>query len=174
MNALELMKKRCSIRKYDSRPVEEEKLQYILEAARMAPSAVNYQPWYFLVITGEEGRKKVVECYQREWIKSAPVVIAVCGDHSQSWKRPIDGKDHLDIDVGIVTEHICLAATEQELATCIICHFDAALFSQQFNLPESVEPLVLIPIAYPADPDIFAQTPKRRKLLEEIVKRECF
>lgn len=174
MNFLELAKKRCSIRKYQSTPVEQEKIDYILEAGRMAPSAVNFQPWFFLTITEEESRRKLVECYPKEWMKSSPFFLVVCGDHSQSWKRSTDQKDHLDIDAGILTEQICLAATEQELATCIICHFDTVLLRKHFNLPESVEPMAIIPIAYPADPDLFAKTPKRRKPLEEIIKRESF
>lgn len=67
MNLLELAQKRCSIRKYASSPVEDEKLAYILEAGRMAPSAVNFQPWYFVIIRQEAGRTKIQECYAREW-----------------------------------------------------------------------------------------------------------
>ena len=80
MNFLELTKKRCSVRKYASRPVETEKLDYILEAARMAPSAVNYQPWCFLVVKSDKGREKIQSCYPREWFKQAPCYIVVCGD----------------------------------------------------------------------------------------------
>lgn len=68
MNLLELAQKRCSIRKYASSPVEDEKLAYILEAGRMAPSAVNFQPWYFVIIRQEAGRAKIQECYAREWV----------------------------------------------------------------------------------------------------------
>ncbi len=174
MNTLELIRKRCSIRKYLSVPVEQDKMDYILEAARMAPSAVNYQPWYFLVITEKEGKDKLIECYPREWIKSAPAFIVVCGDHSQSWKRSSDNKDHLDIDSGIAITHICLAATEKELGTCIVCHFDTTLLHSHFNLPETVEPIAVIPIGYPAEPDLFEKTPKKRKSLEEIVRKESF
>lgn len=174
MNILELAQRRCSIRTYLSDPVEDEKISYILEVARMAPSAVNYQPWYFLIIREEEGRKHIAQCYPREWIKPAPVFIAVCGDTKSSWKRQSDGKDHLDIDMGIVTEHICLAATELNLATCIICNFDSELFSRLFNLPGGIEPIALIPVAYPADENLFEQTPKKRKPMGAIIKQEKF
>lgn len=170
MKFIELARKRCSIRSYSPEPVEQDKLQYILESARLAPSAVNFQPWFLLVLDGEEERRKAQECYTREWFRPAPVYIAVCGDHRQSWKRGFDGKDHLDIDMGIVIEHICLAAAEQELGTCIICHFDAPLFSRLFKLPEGVEPVTLIPIGYPADPDLFSRTAKKRKELQEITQ----
>ena len=121
MNFLELTKRRCSVRKYASRPVETEKLDYILEAARMAPSAVNYQPWCFLVVKSDKGREKIQSCYPREWFKQAPCYIVVCGDHAQSWKRA-DGKDHMDIDAAIAAEHICLAAAEQGLGSCWVCN----------------------------------------------------
>lgn len=76
MNLLELAQKRCSIRKYASSPVEDEKLAYILEAGRMAPSAVNFQPWYFVIIRQEAGRTKIQECYAREWFRSAPLTFS--------------------------------------------------------------------------------------------------
>lgn len=137
MNLLELAQKRCSIRKYASSPVEDEKLAYILEAGRMAPSAVNFQPWYFVIIRQEAGRTKIQECYAREWFRSAPLYILVCGDHSQSWKRSSDRKDHMDIDVAIATEHISLAAAEQGLGSCWVCNFDTDLCRKHFNLPDN-------------------------------------
>ena len=111
MSFLELARKRCSIRKYAPKNVEQEKIDYILEAARLAPSAVNYQPWYFVWVQSAEGKAKLQECYPREWFKQAPYYLIVCGDHQQSWKRG-DHKDHMDIDAAIATEHICLAAAE--------------------------------------------------------------
>ncbi|MDR1357334.1 MAG: nitroreductase family protein [Tannerellaceae bacterium] len=170
MNTLELARKRCSIRQYSPAPVEGEKLGYILEVARLAPSACNYQPWRLLVVVSQDGRKKLHDAvYAREWIKPAPLFIVVCGDHARSWKRPADGKDHLDVDAGIIAEHICLAATEQGLGTCIICHFDAPFVAGAFNLPGTVEPVAIIPIGYPADPGLFAATAKIRKSVEEII-----
>lgn len=87
MSFLELARKRCSIRKYAPKNVEQEKIDYILEAARLAPSAVNYQPWYFVWVQSAEGKAKLQECYPREWFKQAPYYLIVCGDHQQSWKR---------------------------------------------------------------------------------------
>ncbi|MDR1258269.1 MAG: nitroreductase family protein [Tannerellaceae bacterium] len=169
MNTLELARKRCSIRQYSDLPVEKDKLEYILEVARLAPSACNRQPWRFLIVTSEEGREKLHRTYAREWIKPVPLFIVICGDHEQSWKRPADGKDHLDTDAGIVMEHICLAAAEKDLGTCIICHFDAALLSVELNLPGSVEPVAIIPVGYPADPELFVKTAKMRKPMNEIL-----
>lgn len=80
MSFLELARKRCSIRKYAPKNVEQEKIDYILEAARLAPSAVNYQPWYFVWVQSAEGKAKLQECYPREWFKQAPYYLIVCGD----------------------------------------------------------------------------------------------
>ncbi len=174
MNLLELVGRRSSVRSYAPTPVEADKLDYILEAARLAPSAVNYQPWYFLVVEGEEGRARLQACYPRDWFRTAPCYVVVCGDHAQSWKRG-DGKDHLDIDAAIAAEHICLAAASLGLGTCWVCNFDAALLRQAFKLPESVEPIAIIPLGY-AETTAAGETAylKKRKPADAIVKRETF
>ena len=126
------------------------------------------------LISQEAGRTKIQECYAREWFRSAPLYILVCGDHSQSWKRSSDRKDHMDIDVAIATEHISLAAAEQGLGSCWVCNFDTDLCRKHFNLPDTIEPAVILTIGYPESPDLFKQTPKKRKTLEEIIKEETF
>lgn len=171
---LTLARLRCSVRAYKSRAIEPEKLDYILETVRMAPSAVNFQPWYFIVIQEEETRKKIQECYDRDWFAQAPVYIVACGDHRTSWKRKSDMKDFCDVDVAIAIEHLCLAATEQELGTCWVCNFNTIRCAEILNLPCNVEPLALIPIGYPEDPDVFITTPKKRKAFNEIIKWEKF
>ena len=98
----------------------------------------------------------------------------MCGNHDESWKRKTDNKDHLDIDMGIVIEHICLAATELDLGSCIICNFDTEICRTSFNLPENIEPVAILSIGYPTNPDIFTTTPKKRKGISEIVLRESF
>ena len=133
MNLLELAQKRCSIRKYASSPVEDEKLAYILEAGRMAPSAVNFQPWYFVIIRQEAGRAKIQDAMHANGSDPQPLYILVCGDHSQSWKRSSDRKDHMDIDVAIATEHISLAAAEQGLGSCWVCNLTRIYAGKHFN-----------------------------------------
>ncbi len=174
MTFAELAQKRLSVRDYSSQPIEEYKVDRILEAARLAPSACNFQPWRFVVITSDKGRKAIADAYPREWIKPAPLFILVCGDKNESWKRKSDMKDHLDIDLGIVIEHICLAAADEEVGTCIICHFDTDLCRKSFNLPEHIEPAAIISVGYPTNPEIFTNSPKKRKGISEIVLRETF
>lgn len=170
MSFLELAKKRYSVRSYLDRPVEKEKLLQVLEAARIAPSAVNKQPWNFIVVTNENTKNKIAETYPREWFKTAPAVIVVCGNHSKSWKRK-DGKDHCNIDVAIAIDHMTLAATDLGLGTCWVCAFDAKQCHKILGLPENLEVIALIPIGYPADT---APENKNRMDISEIVSWEKY
>jgi len=165
MSFLELAKQRHSVRNYKDKPVEREKLLQVLEAARNAPSACNFQPWHFIVLTEEKIKNKVAETYPRDWFKQAPVVIVACGDHSVSWKRA-DGKDHCDVDLGIAIEHMTLAAAELGLGTCWVCAFDAKRCHEILELPDHLEVIALLPLGYPAEETI---PEKKRKTLEEIV-----
>ena len=91
---LQLIRKRCSVRAYSDKPVEQEKVDALLEAFRLAPSAVNRQPWRVFVVQSEEARVGLQAAYDREWFRSAPLYFVLCGNHAESWKRA-DGKDHL-------------------------------------------------------------------------------
>ena len=164
MNFLELVKNRYSCRAYKTLSVEKEKLDYIMECVRFAPSAVNKQPWRFHIINNEEDKAKIQKCYHRDWFNSAPMYIVASILHDEEWIRK-DGKHHGDIDIAIAVEHLCLAATEQGLSTCWVCNFDAALCKETFALPENEEPAVIIPLGYADD----EMKPKIRKTIEEIV-----
>lgn len=171
---LQIIRKRSSVRAFTPQPVERDKLEYVMEAARLSPSAVNFQPWCILVLREEDSRSQIQSCYERDWFKTAPVYLLLCGDHSQSWIRKSDGKDHCDMDVAIAAEHICLAAACLGLGTCWVCNFDTKKCRELFNLPENIEPEVIIPIGYPTDTDVFVETTKKRKALIDIVKWEKF
>lgn len=166
MNFLDLVKKRYSVRDYLPRTIEPEKMNYIMECVRLAPSAVNFQPWHFSIVTEPEKLVALKSAYAREWIQTAPCIIVACVDHQEAWHRKMDGKDHADVDISIAVEHLCLAAAEQGLGTCWVCNFDVSRCREVMNLPENWEPVVLIPIGYAAEENI---PEKRRKTLEEIV-----
>jgi nitroreductase len=150
--------------------VEREKLLTVLEAARIAPSAVNYQPWLFIVLEHETELAKIRECYSRDWFADVPLVIVCCCDHRQSWKRKRDGKDHGDIDLAIAVDHMTLAAASVGLATCWVCNFDADAAAAALDLPKEVEPAVLLPIGYPVDECYPDRHKEARKPLREIVR----
>lgn len=165
MDFLELVKNRYSCRNYQPSAVEQEKLDYVMECVRFAPSAVNKQPWRFRVISSEQDREKLCQCYQREWFATAPVVVIASILHDEEWVRA-DGKHHGDIDIAIAVEHLCLAATEQGLGTCWVCNFDTELCKSLFGLDDCEEAAVLIPMGYPAD----EPKEKKRKTMEQIMK----
>jgi|WetSurMetagenome_2_1015567.scaffolds.fasta_scaffold301219_2 nitroreductase len=173
MKFLEIAKKRYSCRDYKSNHVEDEKLMLVLEAARVAPSAVNFQPWNFIVMKSPESKAKVCEAYSRDWLKSAPVIIVVCGDHTKAWKRK-DGKDHTDIDISIAVDHMTLQATEAGLATCWICAFNAEILKKNLELPDEIEPVVILPLGYPNDSSNENRHDKLRKSSDEIIHWEGY
>lgn len=166
MNFLELVHTRYACRSYLTRQVEDEKLDYILECARQAPSAVNFQPWHFVVVRSGQKRQMLQQCYDRDWFRSAPVYIVVCADESVAWTRKSDNMNHACIDAAIAAEHICLAAADVGLGSCWVCNFDAELFRRLFSLPEGMHPVVFIPLGH------IDRVPERkmpRKPINEIV-----
>lgn len=165
MDFMELVRNRYSCRAYKALDVEKEKLDYMMECVRLAPSAVNKQPWRFRIVSSEEEKAKMQQCYNREWFRTAPLYVIASVQHDEEWVRA-DGKHHGDIDIAIAVEHLCLAATEQGLATCWVCNFDAVLCKELFALSENEEPAVIIPVGYAAD----EPKEKARKAINEIVK----
>lgn len=165
MDLLTLVKNRYSCRNYCPDHIEQEKLDYIMECVRFAPSAVNRQPWRFRIVKDETEKQQLCQCYNREWFASAPIYVIASILHDEEWVRA-DGKRHGNIDIAIAVEHLCLAATEQGLGTCWVCNFDAALCANLFHLEADEEPAVLIPIGYPAD----EKKEKIRKDISEIMR----
>jgi nitroreductase len=166
----DVIRHRYSVRSFSSEKVDRSFILEILEAARMAPSAVNFQPWHFIVITDPENLVDIQEVYPRNWFREAPVCIVVCSDHRQSWKRKSDGKDFADVDAAIVIDHLVLKATDLGLGTCWVCNFDTEMIRKKLQLPECIEPIALIPLGYTTS----ETPPKSRKPLSEIIHWEKF
>ena len=122
MDFLNLAKERFSARAFSAQVVEEDKVNYLLACAQRAPSACNKQPWHFVVAQTDEARQKVQQCYNREWMKAAPLYIIIYAADDRAWVREEDGKNHADIDAAIAIEHLCLAATEVGLGSCWVCN----------------------------------------------------
>lgn len=162
----ELAQERHSVRAYSQQEIEADKIEYILECARLAPSAVNKQPWHFYVVKSSEAREKVQQSYDRPWFRTAPVYIVVAVDHAEAWTRSHDGKNHADIDGSIAAEHLCLAAASIGLGSCWVCNFDPSVLASSLGLPANHIPMAIVPIGYP---DESAIKPSQRKPLSEIV-----
>ena len=167
MNFLELCEKRYSVRKYSAEAVSDDDLHYVLECARMAQSAVNFQPWKFVVVRSEAAKADIRRCYDREWFASAPLYIVALRDVKSNWVRSSDGKPHGDIDVAIAVEHICLAAAERGLGTCWVANYDTALLNQLFGDADH-EAVAIVPMGHIAADCPYA--PKKRKEMSLIVK----
>lgn len=173
MDFTSLAKHRYSCRKYTSEKPSEELIEKIIGTARLAPSAVNFQPWKFIVVDEETVLAELKATYGKEWLQAAPIVIAVCGDHASSWKRD-DGKDHTDVDVAIAIDHLTLAATDNRLGTCWICKFDSKKAAEVLSVPEPWEVIALIPIGFPANEADTERHERLRKPLKEIVSYNGF
>ena len=167
MEFLELVEKRYSVRGYKPDPVEEEKLQKVLDAARLAPTAVNLQPFQIIVIHTQGREEELGRIYGKGWFVQPPLIICACGTPKQSWVRQ-DGKNYNDVDVAIVMDHLILAATNEGLGTCWIGAFDADAAREVLGLPDDVEPIAFTPLGYPAK----LPKSKRRKPLSELVRYE--
>ncbi len=170
MSILSLAQSRFSVRSYSNVMVPAEKLDYILECARLAPSACNRQPWKVYVVTNPDVLSVLQGAYNRDWFKTAPMALVITALHDQSWHRPADNKDHADVDISILAEHVALAAHEQGLGTCWICNFDPQICRKALNLTsENEEPVVVMPLGYAA-PDVVAPA-KSRKNTDEVIVR---
>lgn len=166
MDFLKLAKDRFSVRKFSEKEVEQEKIDIILEAGRVAPTAVNYQPQRILVLTGDE-LKKVEKC--TKFAFNPPLDFLVCYDKSQSWKRGNDGHDCGEIDAAIVVTHMMLAAQSVGLGTTWVGSFNPQDVREQFDLPENYVPVAFLPTGYPSDDAEPAGLHFKRKPLEETV-----
>ena len=168
MDFLNLAKERFSARAFSAQVVEEDKVNYLLACAQRAPSACNKQPWHFVVAQTDEARQKVQQCYNRDWLKTAPLYIIIYAADDRAWVREDDGKNHADIDAAIATEHLCLAATAVGLGSCWVCNFDVAALQAAFPLGKTWHPVAILPIGYPANTP---SKPSPRKEIGEIVSR---
>lgn len=172
MDFLELAKRRYSVRSYQPRQVEEDKLRKILEAGRIAPTGANRQPHRLIVVRETQGLEKLKKAAN---VYGAPLAIIVCSDHNVSWKRSFDGKDVANIDASIVTDHMMLEATELGLGTIWVCHFNPELLRKEFKLPENIEPVNILGVGYANGK---AESPERhdglRLRLEDFVYYESY
>ncbi len=166
----ELAEKRRSVRAYKPDPVPEDMLQQVLEAARVAPSACNKQPWRFIVVRSETGRRALGAAYARDWFWKAPVIIAVCILPGEAWVRSYDGQNYAMVDGALALDHLTLAAAELGLGTCWIGAFDPAAVREILNLPDGVEVVGMTPLGFPdveANPRVRSRRPLGETVIQE-------
>ena len=168
MEYSELIATRYSVRAYRPDPVEDGKLQAVLEAARLAPTAANRQPIQLVVMLTAGREEEIGKIYHRSWFVQAPLVIAVCAISSQAWVRESDRFNARLIDAAIVADHLILAAANLGLGTCWVAAFNVEAARSVLQLPAEAEPVIFTPLGYPAD----LPGPKIRKSLTDLVRYE--
>jgi nitroreductase len=164
-----LIRARYSARAYKSDPIPDRVLEKVLEAGRLAPTAANRQAFRILVIHTQGREEELKRIYGRDWFVQAPVVLGVCSLSDSCWVRG-DGKSYGEVDAAIVMDHLILAAADQGLGSCWIGAFDEQAAREVLGLPDSVEPVALTPLGYPAD----RAGEKKRKSVEELVRFESW
>ncbi len=168
MDVYEVIRLRKSVRGFTDREVEEEKLDRLLEAARLAPSAKNFQEWRFVVVRDPQTRRKLAEAARgQKFVGQAPVVLACCAEtdhHVMTCGQPC-----YPIDLAIAIDHITLAAAAEGLGTCWIGAFFEDQVQAILGIPEEIRVVALLPVGYPRDP---SPAEKSRLPREEIVRYE--
>jgi len=171
MNVREAIAARRSVRKFRKDPVPDEALARVLEAARLAPSGKNLQPWKFIVVRDPETRKKLAAASAGQaFVASAPVVIVVCGFPSDAYPRLGRFMNSWPVDAAIAMEHIVLQAVEEGLGTCWIGAFEEAEVKAVLGVPGEARVLALTPLGRPDE----SPAPRGRKPLATIVSYEKF
>lgn len=171
MEVFEAIRKRRSIRAYESTPIPEEKLLRVLEAGRLAPSAGSIQPWHFIVVRDFEKRKRLAEARWAKFLAESPVVIVGCGDQRASPKWFM-------VDVAIAMQNMVLAAVSEGLGTCWVGSFDEDEVRKMLKIPDNYRIVALLAIGYPREEfdltEKFLHLIRGRKKIEEIVSFEEF
>ena len=167
MELRDVLQTRRSVRAYRPEPVPADVLERVLQAARVAPSANNLQPWKFIVVRDERLRRHLVAlCCDQAFVGEAPLVIAACGLPTRGG---IGGyASSMPVDVAIALDHLTLAAREEGLGTCWIGAFDHDGVRDLLGIPASVHVVAITPLGYPKRPDAFRPS-GNRKPLDEIV-----
>ncbi|AKB80752.1 Nitroreductase family protein [Methanosarcina barkeri 3] len=157
MGIFDTIKDRRSIRTYKSERIPQEKLEKLLEAARLAPSAANRQNWKFIVVENEQVKKQLVTaCNNQAFVGTASHIIAGIGDLSQKWHQ---------VDLAIALEHIVLEAVELGLGTCWIGAFNEDEVKRLLRIPQDKKVVALLTVGIPDE----SPTARPRKTLEEIM-----
>jgi nitroreductase len=167
MDFEKLAQERYSVRKFSPKEVEREKLDQILNAGRLAPTACNYQPQRVLVASSGEALEKVLKSTHHHF--GAPVILVICYDKNVSAKRTYDGADLGEADADIVTTHMMLQAADLGLGTTWIGGFDPKIVKEEFALPESYVPVALLPVGYPAEDAMPSPRHTEREPLQKTV-----
>jgi len=164
MNIHQAIQNRRSVRAYDSRPIPDEVITKLKAALRSAPSACNLQPWRFVMVTDAALREKLADaCCGQTWISGAPLIVIGCGLTEQAYKKMAGHFNSLEVDLSIALDHLSLAAVAEGLGTCWIGAFNETAVKKLINAPDNVRIIALMPVGYPARPELNFPLPENRR-----------
>ena len=149
MDFLTLAAQRYSVRKFKSTPIEQDKIDKILEAAKLAPTACNFQPQRILVINYAMSLAKLKNC--TKWHFDCPLAMLICYNKDECWTRRYDDTQSGTVDTSIVTTHMMLEAAELGIGSTWVMSYDPAKMREEFNIPENLADVALLVMGYPAD-----------------------
>jgi nitroreductase len=178
MEFIDVIKSRSSIRSYDKKEIDDEKINYVLECARLAPSWVNKQCWHFIVVRDNKNIKNISNATLiNRWLRNAPCIIVACADPKKSGTH--NNMNYFLVDVAIAMEHLILAATDLGIGTCWIGEFNEKKIKKILGVPDKIKVVALSPLGYPAsNKRIIARATKiitrsnQRKTVDEITHLE--
>ena len=172
MDFSELIHKRYSCRHYAPDPIEDDKINLVLEAARLAPTASNRQPFQIIIIHTEKHQaEELKQIYPKDWFVQPPIILCICSLPEQAWSRKkYDDRNYSIVDAAIVFDHITLQAADLGLGTCWIGDFDPQNAQEYLKLPTNVEPIAFTPLGYPLD----QPREKIRKKIEDLIRHDTW
>ncbi len=155
MNVLEAITLRRSVREYRDTTIPETVMAKLRQSLRYAPSACNFQPWIFIMVTDPSLREQVsLACNEQTWMAQAPLIVVACGLPERAYPRMGGRLNSVDIDVAIALDHLMLTAVEEGLGTCWIGSFKETKVKELLNVPDCFRVIGLTPVGYPARPEL--------------------
>ncbi len=171
MDFEQLIQQRYSCRRYSPNPVDDQVLKKVLNAARLAPTADNKQPFQIIIIKTENKKEDLLKIYNRDWFVQAPFILAVCSIPAEGWVRhKYDNANYSTVDAAIVVDHITLQAADLGLGTCWIAAFNPQSTRDFLKIPDYVEPIAFTPLGYPLD----KPKGKTRKPLSDLIRYDTW
>lgn len=171
MDFQQLILARYSCRHYSDQTVDDQLLEKVLEAGRLAPTAANRQPFQIIVIKTKDKTEELLRIYPRDWFVEPPLILCVCSQPEHGWRRKkYDDQCYAVVDAAIVVDHLTLQAADLGLGTCWIGDFDPQAAREFLSLPDEVDPIAFTPLGYPLD----EPQPKKRKDLKDLVRYDTW
>lgn len=168
----ELIAERYSVRKFKNEHLPQEIIDKILAAGHKAPTGCNFQPQRILVLNTDESSERLKACTKCHF--NAPAAMLVCHNKDESWKRVYDGALSSPVDAAIVTSFMMLEAQNLGVGTCWVMHFNPIAMRETFNIPESIEPVALLVMGYPADDSQPIDMHYKYRNIDEVVFYDSF